>query len=294
MEGTRSAAAESNRLPLVTPRRSETSTAEDGVIESPAPFRWLVRAGFFARGLTYAVIGLLALALALGLSRSGAAPNQQGALTLIARAQPGRGALVVIAGGLLAYAVWKLWQGILGVGPEGGGGKHAKDRVANLAGGIVYVGFFAVAVRVLIGSGGNASGDAREAAAGILGWPAGEVVVGLAGLLLLLVSLYQTWDALSSGFAQHSKVDQMSTEMRSAFLWLGRVGLAARALVFGLVGYFLLRTALDFRPRTAVGVDGALARLRHQPLGPWMLGLVAVGLLVFAVFSLIEGRYRRL
>jgi hypothetical protein len=34
--------------------------------------------------------------------------------------------------------------------------------------------------------------------------------------------------------------------------------------------------------------------LRDQTFGPWVLGLVAIGLITFAAFSLLEARYRRL
>jgi hypothetical protein len=75
---------------------------------------------------------------------------------------------------------------------------------------------------------------------------------------------------------------------------VGRVGLVARAMVFGLIGYFVLRTAIDYDPHEATGLDGALARVHHQPFGPWLLGLTAAGLIVFAAYSLFEARYRRL
>jgi hypothetical protein len=65
-------------------------------------------------------------------------------------------------------------------------------------------------------------------------------------------------------------------------------------MVFALIGYFLLRTAIEYDSRQAIGVDGALARLHDQPLGPLSVGLVGVGLLIFAAFSLFEARYRRL
>jgi hypothetical protein len=81
---------------------------------------------------------------------------------------------------------------------------------------------------------------------------------------------------------------------RRVFMTLGRIGLVARALVFALVGYFLVKTAIDFNPHDAVGLDGALARVHRQPFGPWLLGLAAAGLLVFAAYSLLEARYRRL
>ena len=261
--------------------------------DSPA-FRWAVRAGFVARALTYGVVGGLTVALALGAGTDGVAPNQQGALALIARSPIGDAALVVIAAGLLAYAVWKFAQGIAGRGPEGGGSPKAFDRIANIGGGIVYLAFFAVALKALIGSAGNSSGEPKRVAAGVLGWPGGPVLVAVAGLALLAISAYQVYDALSGHFADEVKTADMGEAQRRSFKVLGRVGITARALAFALVGYFLIATAITFDAKDAVGLDGALRRLSHQPLGPELVGLAGAGFLVFAVYSVLEGWYRRL
>ena len=133
-------------------------------LEQVQPFQWLIRAGFVARAITYGVIGALALALALGAGTMGASPNQQGALSLIARHTMGRIAMVAICAGLLAYALWKLIQGIFGTGPEGGGSMKPLDRVGNFAGGIAYLVFFAVAVRILAGSSGNSDAQQKHPA----------------------------------------------------------------------------------------------------------------------------------
>lgn len=257
-------------------------------------FRWLVRAGFMARGVTYAVVGGLALALATGAGTGGTPASQQGALGLLDRGWLGKLALIVIGAGLLAYALWKLLQGILGRGPEGGGSSSGIDRLGNLAGGVAYIVFFALVVRILVKGGGGSSGGPRHEAAGVLGWPGGPVLVGLGGAILVGVSAYQIYDALTGNFAQEAKTGQMGQRERHLFLVIGRVGLTARALVFALIGYFLIRTAFDYNPKNAVGVDGALARLHHQTLGPWLVGLVAIGLLIFAVHSFFEARFRRL
>lgn len=273
---------------------AEQAEREAETAEGSAPFRWLVRVGFIARGITYGLIGALALAIAFGAGSLGTPPNQQGALALIAHTPVGLPALIVISAGLLGYALWKLTQGAFGRGPEGGGGAKLKDRVANLAGGVVYVGFFAVAIRVLTGSSGSSSRAPSRAAGGVLGWPGGQVIVGIAGAGLMAISLYQLHDALRGRFARDSKTERMDRRERQVFMRLGKVGLTARALVFALIGYFLLRAAIDYNPSNAIGVDGALARLHHEPLGPWLVGLAGVGLLTFAAFSLLEGRYRRL
>jgi hypothetical protein len=240
------------------------------------------------------VIGALALAIALGAGAMGTSPNQQGALVLIAHTPVGRPAMVVICAGLIAYAVWKFTQGFFGHGPEGGGSARLKDRIANVGGGLVYLGFFAVAILALTGSSSSSSDEPRHAARGILGWPAGQLVVGVAGVALMAISLYQIYEAIRGRYARESKTEQMNPPERGAFMVLGRIGLTARALVFGLIGYFLVRTAIEAKASNAVGVDGALARLHQQPLGRWLVAMVAAGLLTFAAFSLAEARYRRL
>ena len=253
----------------------------------------MVRAGFVARALTYGVIGAITLALALGAGEA-AAPNQQGALSLIASGPLGRVAVAVAAVGLLGYALWKLGQAMFGRGPEGGGKPDLKDRIANAAGGIVYLAFLAVAIRILFGSSGGGSREPSKAAAGVLGWPGGPVIVGIAGGALIAISAYQVYDAFRGRFAEDAKLREMGPLATGTFMVLGHVGLVARALVFALVGYFVVKAAIDFNPRDAVGLDGVLARVHHQPFGPWLLGLIAAGLLVFAVYSLFEARYRRL
>jgi len=265
--------------------------------ERSRPFRLLVRTGFVARAVTYGVIGGIALALALGAGSAPATPNQQGALAFIAGAPLGRVALVLVCVGLLAYALWKLGQALFGRGPEGAGSSKPKDRVSNAAGGIAYLVFFAVAVRILFkGSGGSGGGSSNPAhtTAGVLGWPGGPVIVGIAGGVFIAICLYQIYDAFRGGFAKDVKTGEMSTKQRRAFMGVGRIGLSARSLVFGIVGYFLLRAAISYNPRVAVGVDGVLARVHHEPLGTILLALVAAGLIVFACYSLFEARYRRL
>ena len=263
--------------------------------ERSRPFRLLVRGGFVARALTYGVIGAIALALAVGAGSAPATPDQQGALALITRAPLGRVALAVVCAGLLAYALWKLGQAFFGRGPEGGGGPSAFDRISNGAGGIAYLVFFAVAVRILFGSsGGGSSSQTAKTTAGVLGWPGGPLIVGIGGAALIAISLYQTYDAVRAGFADDAKLGEMNEAQRHTFMVLGRIGLTARAVVFVIVGYFLLRAAIAYNPRDAAGVDGVLARVHGEPFGTFLLALVAAGLLVFACYSLFEARYRRL
>ena len=200
----------------------------------------------------------------------------------------------MVAVGLLAYALWKLALSAIGTGPEGGGGDDALERLRNLAGGIVYCGFFVVAVGVLTGSGSNQSSQPSRTTAGVFSWPAGRWLVGAAGVVFIVVCGVQIYEALTEKFLADNKTERMGSDGRDWFRALGRIGLVARALVFAVVGYFLVRSVIDFNPAQAVSVDGALRKVAHQPYGSWLLALVAVGLIVFAIFSFAEARYRRL
>ena len=252
-------------------------------------FEWLARAGFASRGIVYVIIGILAIKLAFGSSHTSA--NQQGALRTIAAQPFGNVLLILIAIGLGGYALWRLARALLGHGPEGT--DSGVDRVAALASGIVYAGLCAIAVAILLGAGGG-SGGAQKPTAGVFGWPAGAWLVGIAGVVLIGVGIYQGYRGLSSDFLDDSKTEQMSPRIRRWITWIGTVGHVARMVVFSLVGIFLIRAAVDFNPNKAVGLDGALAKVDHASYGPFLLGLVAAGLIAFGIYSLSDARYRRI
>jgi hypothetical protein len=256
-------------------------------------FAWLVRAGFVARGLVYGVIGGLALALALG-AADGSATNQQGALALIAGAPLGSVAVAILAVGMLAYAVWQIGQAVLGRGLEDAERDGIGDRIGNLGSGLAYIGLFVIAVKALIGAANTESSGPSKAAAGVLGWPGGQWIVGVTGVVFVGVCIYLAYDGVSGSYLEESKTEEMTPDVRRVLDVVGRVGRFSRAVVFALIGYFLIRTAIDFDPAKAIGVDGALREVAQQPYGSWLLGLVAIGLIVFAASSLAEARYRRL
>jgi hypothetical protein len=253
-------------------------------------FEWLARSGFVARGLIYVIIGILAAKLAVG--AGGKTANQQGALKTIAAQPFGKVLLILVAIGLAGYALWRFIRALLGHGPEDSDSTF--ERVAALASGVVYAGLCAIAVKILLGSGGSSSENAHRTTAGVFGWPAGTWLVGIAGAVLIGVALYQGYRGISKDFLEDSKTEQMSARVRHWIEWLGTFGHLARMIVFGLVGVFLIKAAIDFNPRKAVGLDGALAKLSHNSYGPFLLGVVAFGLLAFGLYSLSDARYRRI
>ena len=253
-------------------------------------FEWLARAGFISRGLIYGIIGILAIKLAVG--SGGTTTNQQGALKTIAHQPFGKVLLTLVAIGLGGYALWRFVRAALGHGPEDT--DSGFDRVAALASGIVYAALCVIAVEILLGSGSSSSGNASKPTGGVLGWPAGTWLVGLAGAVLIGIGLYQGYKGISQDFLDDSKTEQMSPLVRTWITWNGIVGYLARMVVFALVGIFLIKAAIDYDPNKAVGLDGALAKIVHASYGPVLLGVVAAGLIAFGVYSLTDARYRRI
>jgi hypothetical protein len=261
-----------------------------GFVHSRA-FEVLSRGGFVARGLIYGIIGLFALKVAV--SDTGKLTDQQGAIKTVGNQPFGEVLLVLLAIGLGGYAVWRLFRAALGHGPEDT--DDTLERLGGLGSGLVYGGLCIATIKVLTGSSASgSSSNPDKATAGVFDWPAGRALVVVGGLVLLGVGAYQLFKGIRQTFLEELKTGQMSVGMQTWITWIGTVGHVARATVFGLAGWFLLKAAYEYDAKEAVGLDGALTKILRADYGPWLLGLVAAGLLAFGVYSLSEARYRRI
>ena len=248
----------------------------------------LARTGLVARGVVYGVIGALSIGLATG--AGGKTTSQTGALKTIAHQPLGTVALIAVTVGLAGYAAWRLLEGVSGYrGTETASTGH---RVSAIASGVAYAALCAVAVEILVGS-SPSGGGARQATAGVLGWPGGPVYVAIAGALLLGAGIYQGYKGIARKFCEDSQLHRMSPEARRTFISLGVAGYCARGVTFLLVGYGLIKAGVDYAPKNAVGLDGALKELIHASYGPLLLGIVADGFIAFALFSIADARYHR-
>jgi hypothetical protein len=250
-------------------------------------FRALARAGMATRGVVFLIIGALAVMVATG--TGGDTTDQRGALDTVAEQRFGGAMLVALAVGLGAYALWRIVQGVLDTDDKGDGASDLAVRASKVGSGIAYGLLCVFAVQLLVGAGGGGGGGTKQQTAGVLGWPGGQAWVLLAAAVVLGVAGWNLYRGLSRSFMKRL---HPSPRARAAVESIGAVGMTARAVVFGLVAVFLAKAAWEYDPTEAVGIDGALARLRDQPYGPYLLGAVAVGLIAFAVYCFAEARYR--
>jgi Domain of Unknown Function (DUF1206) len=252
----------------------------------------LGRFGLVAKGVSYALVGYLALKLAYG--AGGQATSRQGALATIASHSWGELVLIVLALGFAGYALWRLAETIWPPGDDGFF-KRTGKRIGTLARAAVYAGLTYSAFKVAFGATQqqSQSAQARRATAHVLTWSHGTWIVGIAGGCLIAAGLYNAYRGLKKKFTKRWDTPSMSAGARRWAERVGVIGLLARGLVFGLIGTFVVKAALDYDPREAIGLDGALQKLAHETYGEWLLGLTAVGLLAYAIFCVVEARYRR-
>jgi hypothetical protein len=258
---------------------------------SPA-FEVLARIGFVARGVIYGTIGLLAIQVAIHSSNE--KTNQRGAMQTIEKQPFGRELLIAVAIGLCGYALWRFVQAFFGHGPEGGGDSSTMGRIVALSSGLAYAAMCALAVAVLFGTSSQSSSNPHSSTAGVLGWPGGQWIVGAAGAVFIGVALYQGYKGLSRKFLEEDKTERMGPTARRWITAIGVVGHLARMVAFGLIGIFVIKAAIDYAPKKAVGLDGALSKLAHQTYGAALLFVVAAGLVAFGVYSIADARYRRI
>lgn len=274
------------------PERSELRRTARSLVRSGSGregLQALARVGLVARGVVYAVIGILAFKLAVG--SGGKTTSQSGALQTVAKQPFGVVLLVALAIGLGAYAVWRLIEGVAGSRPGDDGA--VQRRVAAVGSALAYAALCVTAVKIIAGA--HASGGSpKPAAAGVLGWPGGPVIVAIGGLVVVGIGAYQGHKGIARKFLEDSHTERMGQGTETAFTTLGVVGHVARAVTFVLIGYGLIKAAVDYSPKSAVGLDGALQKLVHASAGPLLLGVVALGFIAFALYSIADARYHRL
>jgi hypothetical protein len=246
------------------------------------------RLGYAARGTLYAIVGLLAIGVPLGVRNR--TPDKEGAFRILAEQPLGGLLLSLLALGLAGYGVWRLSQGIFARRREGGGKPGVAMRIGYVALGAFYLAVAGVAFALVLGV-GVSTGNEKQETASAFDLPFGRYAVGLVGVGLIVAGLVNLYRSLTQRFREYLREEQLGKQAKDWMIAVGVAGHLARAVVFSLVGGFLLKAAIEYDPREAVGLDGALGKVAQQPYGGVLLGAVAAGLLAYALFSFVMARY---
>ncbi|BAS56891.1 hypothetical protein NIES2135_37870 [Leptolyngbya boryana NIES-2135] len=257
-------------------------------------FERLARFGYAAKGIVYFVVGLLAAQAAIG--SGGRTTDTSGALQEIVVQPFGKFLLGLVTIGIIGYVLWRFAQALLD--PEHTGQSNSTQRVVQRIGYLIsalsYSGLAFTAVKLILGSGGTNGGATEDWTKLVLAQPLGQWLVGLAGAIVLGVGLSYFYQAYTAKFQRYFKLNQMNATERKWAKRLGQFGIVARGVVFCIIGLFVIIAALRSDATEVKGLGEALAVLAQQPYGTWILGIVALGLIAYSMYSLIEARYRSL
>ena len=271
--------------------RSPSLTAPSVRDASPA-LVLLGRAGYASKGIVYLVIGVLAARVALG--EGGRTTDSGGALSTIGNGPFGTAALALIGVGLLGYMAWRVVAAITDAERKGDEPTGLAVRFAHAARGIAYGALGVQALRLMNG-GRSGGGGAEDWSARLLALPYGRLLVGAVGLGVLGYAGYQFYRASSEKkVRKHLDLGQAGPRAATWIVRLGRFGIAARAVVFTMIGVFLVRAAMQADSSEAGGFAESLRSLASGDNGPFVLGAVAFGLVAYGLYQLATARYRHM
>ena len=251
----------------------------------------LARAGFAARGLMYVIIGFLAIGIAFGHSSNQA--DSSGAVRLVAATPVGLVALWLLAVGFIGLSLWRLSEAVYGGSAPGE--QKASARLLALVKALIY-GFIAYSVlKYAIGAGAPKSSNQQSAdlTATALHHTGGQILVVCIGIVLIGTGAYIAFTSWRKDFLKQLTLAGASPRTRRVVIWLGEVGGIARGVVFAAAGIFLAIAGAKAQPSQAKGIDATLRAFAQTPMGPWLLVLVAAGLVTFGLYSFCEARWRK-
>lgn len=258
----------------------------------------LARLGYAAKGIVYVGVGVLTAIAAFG-AGSGSASGSRDALARIGQQSWGTVLLALIAPGIAGYVVWRMVQVFKDPERRGSDLKGLATRAVLFLSGVLYAGLGFWVVKGLVDGGGSgvtaqgAGGGADSWSASLLQQPYGAWVLGLFGAGVVAYGVAEWVKAHRASFEKRLRHDLSGTARRTVRK-VARAGLVSRGIVFFVVGGFFVYAAWTRDPSQARGLEGALETLGGQSYGPWLMGLVALGLAAYGALQVVKAWYRRI
>ena len=255
----------------------------------------IARFGYLTKGLVYCLLSFLAAKIAIDGNDKMAKASTSGALEAIVIQPFGRLLLSVVAIGLMSYALWRFLQAAIDP-------RHSQReplekifvRLGYTLSGLSYAGLSISAIEMILKIKKGEGNSPADWTASLLALPFGRWLVGILGLAIIGIGFSYLGHALKDKTDLHLDLPEMRKTVGTWIIWVGRVGITARGIVFGLVGFFLFQAALKFDPQEARGLDGVLRTLAQQQLGTIMLAVIALGLLAYSIYMFVEARFRQM
>ena len=253
----------------------------------------LERLGYAVRGALYAVMGLLALGIAVSVG-PGETTDLSGSLVFLTGNALGKVVLIVAAIGLAAYSLWGFIRAIFDPLHRGSNASGYAARLGFVSSAVSYAAIVFLALQLLAGSGAPSGDSTQKTIASVLTHPAGGALTILIGLIAIGIGFGQFLEAYRATFAQDLKGAEMSQSERTWAIRFGRFGMFARGVTFLVIGWFVVQAGIHQDPAQAQGFGGAFQFLLGQPFGRVVLGVIALGFVALGLHSFACARWIRL
>jgi hypothetical protein len=259
------------------------------------------RAGWFAKGVVYVIAGILALSVAAkasgwstttsGTGTQEASPT--GAIKTVAGSGGGTILLWLLAIGMLLYAAWRVVSALL---PGGADAKAIAQRIGYVASAVIYTTFAISAIALARRTPGSQDGNKKvtDISASMMTHTLGRLLIGLVGVIVIGVGLYRLSKGVKLDVSDELDLSGMSPARLTWTKRLGAIGEIGRGIGIGLVGFFMLRSAMTYNASEATGLDGALRRLATSGPGVFVVIVVGIGFAAYGLFCLATFTRRRL
>lgn len=253
----------------------------------------MARVGYASKGAVYVLVGVLAFMAAFGLGGSISGPKE--ALEGLKPKTFGEVLLGAVALGLCCYAVWRFVQSFYDPDGRGTDAKGMAVRTGFAVSGVVHLALAWAVARMIMGNGGGSSSTSEDGlTAKLMAQPFGAWLVGLVGLVIAGIACYQIYRGVSGRFQKRLNLAEASQKVREFLCRTCQFGLVARGLTFGIIAWFFIRAARTYNPEEAGGLPEALGTIAARDYGPWLLGIMGLGLAAYGMYALVEARFRRI
>jgi hypothetical protein len=279
---------------LVSEKIEQTVEAAEEAVRHPY-IKKLAEFGFYTKGFLFIVIGVLAILVAIG-ARSGKLADPTGAMTIVAQFTYGKVLLIIFIIGAIGHGAWNVLRGVADVDNAGKKWQGIVKRSIAVGVGLFYFFLAWTAFDIITSANvGIQNGAVQKTLTAImLALPLGAILVFLIGLIVMGAGVHECYSGLTGKFQKDYRLRELQGGKRKIVTVLGSLSFTARAVIFGLMGYYFIRAAIDSNPNAAMGIDGALLILASSYYGRTLLFVAATGVICHGILSLYEARYRRI
>ena len=249
--------------------------------------------GHLSVAAIYITMGLLTGFLSIGLRHQ--SPDLRAAIQAIKEQPLGPLLLFSLIICSCALALWRGLQAFADLEDKGKKFPGLIQRGRLVASSLIYCGMSVLIGRMLLNQ-PVPSGEqvARDSASTLVIHPLGWILLVTAGLTCIGVGGFYAYRAAAGNFHAWFRTDQMSLRQQAWCFAMGRLGYASRSVILVTIGYFLTVAGYHVRPDHVTGQAGAVQAIFHQPLGPWIVALIGVGLIAHGIFALASARFGKI